>query len=226
MLETQLLFAKIAIRRTAESYVAAASGVATTAMLQQLAGEITANGPGATFTIAPLAAQCVAAAACGLKESAAYAVTGTTTGSSTGSAVAENVQTDVLAQETRTSIRMTVTITDAGGGPLVSRDELLTVRTFDVPPFAAVVGAADASAPSALVAEGDGAGCDPGNAATCDPGATAVDDTQIHDQRACLEDGNGGHCTPPGSGLPILSQDTFASPSWANGNIAVPGWAR
>lgn len=225
MLETQLLFAKIAIRRTAESYIIAGTGVATNALLRQLAGEVLANGPGAALTVAPLAPQCAGSpSACSFKISATYAVTGSTIGG-TGADVATNLQTDVLAQEARSSIQMVVSVTDAQGSPLLTRSELLTVRTFAAAPYAAVVGAADASAPTSLVAEGDGAGCDPNNPTTCDPNASVVDDTQIHDQRVCQEDGNGGLC-PNGNGTVPIDVDLFASPGWQNGNIAPPGWAR
>jgi hypothetical protein len=225
MLETQLLFAKVAVRRTAESYLSAASGVATTALLRQLAGEIQANGPTAALTIGPLAPQCAATTACAFKVSATYAVTGSTIAAN-GSDVADGLETDVLAQETRTSIVMTVAITDALGSPLVTRAKLLTVRTFAAPPYAAVAGVADAAAPTALVAEGDTAGCAPGQAATCDSAATgAVDDTQIHTARVCQSDGNGGTC-PDGDDTDPVGEDALVATPWQNGNTAPPGWAR
>jgi len=225
MLETQLLFAKTAVRRTAEAYISVASGVATATLLRQLAGEIAANGAGSSLTVQPLAPQCAATGACAFMIGATYAVTGSTT-SGSGSDVAENVQTDALAQEARVSIAMTLSVTDAQGSPLASRSELLTVRTFDAPPYAAVSGVADAAAPTALVAEGDTAGCDPGTPSTCDPHASMsyLDTTEIFATRVCaLESpGNGGTCPT----YAPVAEGGFASPSWQNGNIAPPGWAR
>ncbi len=225
VLETQFLYAKVAIRRTAESYLSAAGGVATAAMLRQLAGEVVANGTGTALTVAPLAPQCVATNACTLEISATYAVTGSTLGTG-GSAVAANVQGDVLAQEARTSIVMTVNVTDAQGSPLVSRAQLLTVRTFAAPPYAAVSGVADAAAVTALAANGDTAGCDPANPTSCDPNATAVDDTRISAGRVCQSDRNGGTCPNGDDGFPIAPENAFANADWQNGNVAPPGWAR
>jgi len=224
MLQTQLLFAKIAVRRTAESYVSAATGVATATLLRQLAGEIASNGTGSALTVQPLAPQCATTGACSFMIGATYAVTGATTAGS-GSDIAENVQADALAQEARVSIAMTVSVTDAQGSPLVSRSELLTVRTFDAPPYAAVSGVADGAAPTALVAEGDTAGCDPATPSTCDPDASTayLDPTEIFATRVCAPDGNGGTC--PADNPPV-GEDNFASPMWQNGNIAPPGWAR
>jgi len=224
MLETQLLFAKIAVRRTAEAYLAAAGGLATAAMLRQLAGEIQANGPASTLTVQPLAPQCASTAACAFKIAATYAVTGSTvTGG--GTDVAQNLQTDVLAQEARVSISMVVSVTDAAGSPLLTRSELLTVRTFAAPPYAAVSGAADAAAPTALVAEGDTAGCDPSAPSTCDPDATTVDDTRISASRVCqpLMPGNSGSCPVPNG--PVYEGNPVNT-AWQNGNIALPGRAR
>jgi hypothetical protein len=225
MLETQFLFAKVAIRRTAESYLTAAGGVATAAMLRQLAGEVLANGPGSALTVAPLPAQCIATNACTFEISASYAVTGSTLAGG-GTDVAANLQTDVLAQEARTSIVMTVTITDGQGSPLVSRAQLLTVRTFAAPPYAAVSGVADAAAVTALAADGDTAGCDPLAPASCDPNATAVDDTRISVARVCQSDGNGGTCPGGDDSYPLDFENAFTNASWQNGNVAPPGWAR
>ncbi len=225
MLETQFLFAKVAIRRTAESYLSAANGVATASMLRQLAGEVLANGPGTALSVAPLPSQCIATSACTFEISATYTVTGSTLAGS-GSDVAANVQTDVLAQETRASIVMTVNVTDGQGAPLVTRAQLLTVRTFAAPPYAAVSGAADAAAVTALAADGDTGGCDPGNPSSCDPNASTVDDTRIFAARVCQSDGNGGTCPNGDESYPLGFENAFADSAWQNGNVAPPGWAR
>jgi hypothetical protein len=224
MLETQLLFAKLAIRRTADSLVTVGTSVATSAMLKQLAGEIQANGPALPLTVQPLAAQCIAPGACALTVAAVYAVTGTTV-SGAGPDAAANLDSDVLTQEARTSIMVTVSIGDAAGVPIVTRSQLVTVRTFAAPPYAVITGVADAAAPTPLVAEGDSGGCVAGTA-SCDSNANAAttDDTRIFANRLCVPgigDKNGGTC--PSS---PVDESTFVNQPWQNGNIPPAGWAR
>jgi hypothetical protein len=132
----------------------------------------------------------------------------------------------VLAQEARTSIVMTVNVTDGQGSPLVSRAQLITVRTFAAPPYAAVSGVADAAAATALAANGDTAGCDPANPASCDPSAMTVDDTRISAGRVCQSDGNGGTCPNGNDSFPLALENAFGDTDWQNGNVAPAGWAR
>jgi hypothetical protein len=121
---------------------------------------------------------------------------------------------------------MTVSITDGQGSPLVSRAQLLTVRTFAAPPYAAVSGVADAAAVTALAAEGDTAGCDPANPSSCDANAASVDDTRIFAARVCQSDGNGGTCPGGDDTYPLGFENAFANAAWQNGNVAPAGWAR
>lgn len=106
-------------------------------------------------------------ASCSLFETTTYRVTGSTTeptaGNEAGSstlATADNLQTAV--DEQRISAEVTATITNATGTVLGTGTRELTVRVFDVPPWAIVTGARDVTTVigSVHAAEGDTAGVD------------------------------------------------------------------
>jgi hypothetical protein len=222
ILEAQLLFAKAAGKRIAESYAVAGAPRAQAFLLRQVAGEIAANGPSATLSPPPLPADCVSPTVCGLRITAQYTVTGSTAIAG-GAATAENLQTANLAGEQRVAVQMAVDVIDEAGNIVAARTTYVTLRTFAAPPYAAFDGTLDAAADAATDAEPDTAGCDPANPGTCDPAATGpVDDTRIHVQLTCAENGNGGHCTGP---APVPS-DVFANPNWTNGNVSSGGWSR
>jgi hypothetical protein len=107
-------------------------------------------------------------ATCGLFEMATYRVTGSTTSPSPRSVAgesdqdtAENLQTAV--DEQRISAEVTSTVTTASGAVLGTGTRELTLRVFDVPPWAIVTGTRDLSSVlgSLRAAEGDTGGARP-----------------------------------------------------------------
>lgn len=221
-LETQLLFAKAAGKRLAESYAVQALPRAEAYLLRQAAGQIAVDGPATTLAPPAMPADCVSPSYCSLKISATYAVTGSTM-TVGGAATAQNLQTAALASEQHVSVKITVTATDASGNPIASHTALATLRTFAAAPYVAPAGLQDIAVDDTADAQTDTAGCDPASPTTCDPSVVAtVDDTRLHARQTCKENGNGGSCT----GAPALSDDTFANSAWTNGNVSATGWSR
>jgi hypothetical protein len=221
-LETQLLFAKAAGKRVAESYAVLALPRAQAFLLREVAAQVAVAGTSVTIAPAPLPADCISPSFCSMRVQATYTVTGSTT-QSTGASTAQNVQTVSIVNEQRTALQITVDIIDSANNVIAARTTLATLRTFAAPPYAVLDGIQDTADDDGADAQTDTGGCDPGTPATCDTSAVGtLSDTRIHAAQTCAEDGNGGHCTGPAP----VSIDAFASPTWTNGNATAPGWSR
>jgi hypothetical protein len=236
-LEGGLAFARVSARHAAQHY----AGIGLVRARSQLLAAIGSQVAGGAQTLTappPLAPTPLcdeASSACPFTLSATYALTGALAEGGTANVSAGNVQTLPAIAEDRLAATIVATVSTPAGTPLVVRTEWVTLRTFSVPPYAALDGVTDAAASRDVTAEADAAGCDPASWSACDAnnvspgmqpapaGSMNPGDTRIHALRACA-DGGTGRC----AGQAYVSADPANAPSatpWFNANAQPRGWS-
>ncbi|MDQ6931149.1 MAG: hypothetical protein M3126_10865 [Candidatus Eremiobacteraeota bacterium] len=118
---------------------------------------------------------------------------------------ARNLQKQGI-DESRLGLQMAITIFDARGNPVVTRTKYMTLRTFGVAPYFALIGERDgAFGDRAVDAEGENAG------AAASPMQSG---TQI---RVLYHDTTGAN--------PDSEHDTYSTQGWNSGNAGSPDWS-
>jgi hypothetical protein len=204
------------VRRT---YPAGSSGSAASSS----AGDDALAPAGTPFTLAyEIAPTTLSAPACSQSGSAS----GTTMSPDGPDAVAW-LQCNGFVAESRMSLRVVVRVLDANGGAtLARREQLVTLRLFGEPPYSAVTGRKDATAPDPANAdalaptahEGDVGGDTVSGVARNATSARPAGGTLIHLRYECHD--GAGSCA---NAAPPDPDDALrANATWANGNVPPP----
>lgn len=201
------MFSKVLIYNRALGYLPAGYQMGLASVTQSFAG--------GTFVAAtPAPASCVSNdAPCSFYASQATIAPSQTAPSATASCAsagvtncAANLQKQVI-DEKRMGLQLQITILDANKSPLVSRTKFLTLRTFGVAPYYAVIGERDgAQGDRAPTPEGENAGLpsDPMQAGT-------LIKVQYHDTTGANPD---------------TEHNTWTTQGWSSGNSTPSAWSQ
>jgi hypothetical protein len=146
-------------------------------------------------------------------------------GLGTASEQCTNANDIATLDETCVSLVLTVKLSDSHGAPIGTRNEKLTYRTIDVPPYAILSGSNELSG-GVAVGEANIEGCNPSATVTClattPPSSTT--DTRFHTYNTCTPTFT--ECINPATGLPYTPQETstFRTPTYNSSNQTAGSW--
>ena len=238
VLEGGLAFARVSARHAAAHYAQVGLAQSREYLLAAIAEQIAAGSKSlvAPGPLAPAPACSDAAPQCPFTFGATFALSGTLGDSGAPNVEATDIQLHPAIAEGRVAATIVNTVATVAGTPLAVRTEYVTLRTFAVPPYAAIDGITDAAAARDVPVEADAAGCNPSLPVSCDAnnlsagampapaGSMNPADTRIHALRECV-DGGSGAC----GGQVYVNADPQHTPAqspWFNGNAQTNGWSR
>ena len=233
-LEGALGFARISARHAASHYAQIGLAQARLQLQNGIAAQVAAGVHDFQAPAALAATPACESTPCPFTLAATFALQGALGDIESPNVVATSVQSHPAIAEGRVAATITETVSAADGAALAVRTEYVTLRTFGVPPYAAIDGMTDASAARDVSLEGDAGGCDPTAPSTCDannastgstPAPVALmnpGDTRIHALRECVAGGTGA-CAQQ-----FVSADPANTPpsAWYNANAQSNGWSR
>jgi len=202
-------------KHVAQRYANVALERAQDELLDSLASQVIAHGPGGPF-VAPSPAAAVPACGappCAMVVATQVQLAGQTAAGTTGNATAANVQQQSGVAENRVAAVVSGIVTNAAGGLLARASRRVTLRTFAVAPYVALDGVDEAVAGNANVADFAG---------TCDGPSCGGTDNRIHALLRCADPVTPANC----NGQPYRSADAFSSSAWQNANVGSDGWSR
>lgn len=188
ILSAGLAMTRMTIERAIQPYIASGLQTATASLQQTIASDMQNGGvpsPAPSFT--PIPAAC-ADAACTYKTAETITLTQSPPASparecdATQTNCAPNVQTNPYVAEGRVTALVTVVVTGPGGAAVASRSASVVLRTFAVPPYAAIAGSREGTFDDVLgsASTGDDGGAPPPTPNPCASSeATPSSDTTV-----------------------------------------------
>jgi hypothetical protein len=208
MLATTLYLGKAVLYERALAYVPAAYQTALARIAQSFAAGNGAYAPAPSTSPTCISndTPCTFYANETIALPAQTAPTAARTCDATLSNCAQNMQEQVIA-ESRIGIEVTASIYDAGKSLVVKRTKFLTLRTFGVAPYFAVIGERDgAMGDRGTAPEGENAGL---------TGSATQADTQI---KVRYHDTTGAN--------PDSEHDRWSTQGWSSGNASASNWSQ
>ncbi len=201
ILSAGLISERIAVRRAAQTYLNREYQRATQALISEI--EPFARGgsfpdPLPSFTFPPA---CVdERTPCGFTGSAQVSAQVADSGSSpapceSAEACANNEQTNLYVAERRVVAKISVTVQAGDGSVLATREDDVTLRAFNAPPYVAIAGARDRASDAILInaLPGEDAGRPPATANPCAAASPGTSDDTV--ARVAYENAQTGACS-------------------------------